>query len=423
MGDLAMNIPTTDSLSLQSQIIEIYKRFPSLFSYERVSVCSKIYYPISIIDILVEESIRQQFTPLELMVLELIKSGKNTIDELVHAIGLPELYIQGIVQDLENDNLIIDNKLTQSGEYGCEQRVKFSSTVYKRRLQFDPILHEVIAQREIDEKHFIPAQLTNSGLSHFLPKSHFSQQVLEKSFDVVQAKNMKVTGKRIKEVLSIKTYFVEAVAIQFNLIPHPFIFFPNEKGLCTELISISEANLNYTKDADEKRLTIDRSAYFEIWHNVKQIKDEMKKKQDNQLLVRDIKTKVTQYIEICNEEHTVITDSGLSIVLDIHDAFTFHKRNYNAIRSLEWTARHIPFVALEDEYDYSNFVAYSECYDRKVSELSKLIFELEQQCEDTDSLFRRINKQLLILKYEKVTISQLLDVLSEIQTEHKLANK
>jgi|GEM_PF-6241870 len=412
-----MNEISFNNTSLQNQILEIYNKYPSIFSYERISVCSRLYYPIALVDVLVEENVRQPFSPIEQIVIELIKSGVSSLTDLTEAIGLPELYLKEILRELEAEELVEDFKLTIKGEYGHQQRIKFTTSIYKYSFQYDPILDEILINKEVDDKYLVPQNVTNSGLAHLLPHSHLKRDKLSTLFDTVSEEDMKVTSKRIKEVLSVKTYFVESVGLLFNLIPHPFIFFPDQEGKCKELFTISEANLNYFRENHIQYITVDRHRYYELWLYVKQMKDEMKKKQDNQIVVRDIKVKVRKHIQFCKEEHTVITDSGLSLLFDFSEPFELNLINFQAIQSLEWSSRHIPFLPLENEDDYSNFIAYSECYDRKVHDVSKLIFELEQSYEEKNYLFKRLVDSFTKISKQRITISELFELLTKIQAE------
>lgn len=412
------NIQTVNH-SLQDQLLDIYKKYPSLFTYEQVSICSKIYYPISIVDVLVEETIRKPFTPLEQIVIELIHSGVNNDSQIANSLGLPAVFIRETVELLEQDGLIEEYRLTTRGEYCYTQKIKYTSHVYRQSIQYDPLLQVALSEQQIDEKFLKPMTLTNSAISHLMPESHIKVNNIHKAFNAKSETIDNVSLKNIKEVLGSKLYFVESVILLFNLIPHPFIFFPNEVGNCENLLTISEANINFYNDDLRDILTINRKKYYNVWLSVKQIKSEMKRILDNQILRKDIKARVRQNIEICNEEHTMLTESGIAFVIEIDDAFTFNKNNFYAIKSLEWTARHIPYIVLEHDEEYSTFIAYSECYDRKVYDISKLIFQLDQMFNDKNKLYMLIGTKLSLRASNHVTITELHDMLIHMHAEFK----
>ena len=412
-----------NDFKLQSQLIEIYKSFPSIFKYEQVSVCSKVYYPIAIIDLLIEEHVRQPFSSVEQIIIELIHAGKTSVVLLAEAIGLPELYIADIVRQLEEEGVINHFKLTSKGEYGRLHKIKHTTASYKQSLQFDPILNLVLSEQEIDVKYLVPVQDTDAGRTHFLPNSHINLDLLHPFFEVKPNEKMKVTSKQIKEVLNVKLYYVEAISLQFNLVPHPYIFFPNESGICKSLIFMSEANLDYISEKVANLLLVDQSCYYQIWLFVKQIKDELKKKQDNHILKRDVKVKISQHIEFCNEHYILMTDSGLKLTFEFNQPFTLTHKHYDAIQSLEWSRRHIPYLVLEDIEEYSSFIGYSECYEQDVYESARLIFELEQSFENPNELFIMLQKLIEKRTTSSITIAQLFELLTLIQAEQLKKSK
>lgn len=414
-----MNNSQTVNQTLQDQLLDIYRKYPSIFSYENVSICSKIYYPISIVDILIEETIRKPFTPLEQIVIELVKSGLNNSSQIAKTVGLPETFINETIEILEEGELLKDFKLTSRGEYCYSHKIKFTSHIYRQSIQYDPLLQIPLINQQIDENHLLPITVTDSAISHFMPESHINLESIFKVFSAKADFDDNVSLKNVKEILGTKLYFVESIILLFNLIPHPFIFYPNELGNCENLLTISEANLNFYHDDLHNIVTINRKKYYDVWVSVKQIKSEMKRIQDNQILRKDIKARVSLNIEICNEEHTMLTDSGIAFVMEFNKPFTFNKINFNAIKSLEWTVKHIPYIVLEHDEEYSSFIAYSECYDRKVYDISKLIFQLDQMFNDKNKLYTIIDSRLSAKGTNQVTITDLHELLLHIKAEQK----
>ena len=426
---LSMSSHTKQSFLLQNHLLSIYKSYTSLFKHDRCSLCAKIYYPITVIDADVEETVVEAFTSLELTILYWIQAGKKQISEIEEVTGLPAFFIEQTIQQLQQEQLLDQFMLTNRGQYSLAQQIKYKTSRHNKKLQVDGHFNYILSTEQvITEQLLLDTKQTDITIPHVLPKPFIDLQDLKLTRLEFQEEHhssisLRSTTEHINKVNAAATNYVEAILLMFHYIPHPYIFLPqNDLQTKWNLHAVSTSNVQFIEEQHRNMLIADDLNVYDLWMFSKLMRDDLKRKQENVITVKEIKAKLKNKVSFCVEEHITLTDSGINAILDFPNRFQLRKEHILALKSIELSKRNVPFILLDNEQDYVGLVSYMECYDSQIHVLSKKLVDMELQLEDSHAtLEEMIESELALVSKDELSLSEIDELIEKLKQKYVIA--
>jgi len=149
--DTTQNNKSTKSRDIQWVLRDIRAKYPAIQSQD-IQFFSRIYYPIAILEIDMEEKSFEDFEFVQLTVLKLFALGHKEPEVIADLLGLSPNYVHRVLSLLEGYGHIKDSMLTETGRSSVETGKKIITMNVKQKFQADALNINLISlDRTISE--------------------------------------------------------------------------------------------------------------------------------------------------------------------------------------------------------------------------------------------------------------------------------
>src|SRR5690606_30061696 len=120
-----------------SIIKAFFRNHPYFFQGGKVELCSKIVYPLALVELEALESAGEEFDTVEHAILSLSYAGISDAARISDMLGLPLNYTLQIIRLLESYGHVLDMRVTELGAKSTEEKVKYTKLLVRHKVQAD----------------------------------------------------------------------------------------------------------------------------------------------------------------------------------------------------------------------------------------------------------------------------------------------
>lgn len=408
---------------VESIIKAFYRHYPNFFRGGKVKLCSKIYYPLALLELEVLESAGEEFDTIEHAILSLIYAGIADQAQLSDVLGLPLNYTRQIIAVLQGyGHVTEDMRITELGAKSADERVKFTKMMVRQKVQADSITGLLLDKYWVQRVSAMYAsEETNLRIPHLAPRAHLSSETLAQVNEVIAKYKYSehaifhANAEQVTDVVSKEVKYTQALLLVFEHLPHPLVLIQNQDGYAP--FAVSESVAHMVGELPETIRVVPDDRFGTITQLASDIRDGLAAGEKEQQRLRAKAARCFGSMADAGQLSVHSSEMQVELVLPALTIERINREVYAVLESVALSEYHLPFMWLSRDDEFPGMVCYTSTRVPELLAFSRAAVQLWLSQPDGSDIYNALIARLDFQGSPSVTLEQLQRALEAIIVE------
>ncbi|MUT65224.1 hypothetical protein [Paenibacillus sp. NEAU-GSW1] len=368
-----------------------YRHYPQFFQAGKVELCSKLFYPIALLELEVLESAGEEFDTIEHAVLSLIYAGLNEPEQICDVLGLPLNYTAQMINILRGYGHVAEMSITELGVKSVVEKVKYTKMHVRQKVQADTLTGQLLKKEMVQrvQRMYAPDE-TNEKIPHIAPLAYLSSESLHQINQVISKYKyteqaiFHTNAERIEAVIQKEIRYTGALLLKFTHLPHPFVLvqcqngFSNRKSASYEWrpIAISQSSAHVLHGANDEIETVPDECFASLSQLAEDLRSSLNQSREKN--GRKLKTRIEKSFGGIVDADKVSYDAAAAMHINVETPALekFNRELFGLLESVALSQLNIPYMWLGSDDDFQGMVCYVKTEHEGIRQFSNQLAEL-----------------------------------------------
>ncbi|RKN77075.1 hypothetical protein [Paenibacillus ginsengarvi] len=413
---------------------DFYRNYPQFFAAGRVELCSKLYYPIALLELEVLESAGEEFDTIEHSILSLIYAGLTDPEQICDVLGLPLNYTMLIIKVLQGYGHVTDSGITELGIKSAIENVKYTRMRVRHKVQADTWTGLLLRKEMLQRVQFLSSsEETNIKIPHLTAQAYLSDETLLQINEVIakykhsEQSVFHANVEGVEEIIDKEIKYTDALLLKFTHLPHPFVLLQCRSGSSKtrgpqyewKPVAISQSNAGILMKAIEGIHVVEDECFESFIQLAEDIQSAIEHSLGNEYDFRRLRAKIEKgFGGMVDADKVTFGNTVMSVDLENLKLMKLNREIFSVLESVALSENHVPFMWLSREDEFPGMVCYVETRHEELRYFSKQLAELWLRLPRGSDIYNGLISQLDFQATRELSVQQLQLALHAVATSY-----